>query len=128
MASMYEPKGGGHHYSTTEQVIGTWIDGKPVYEKTIYCTIASGSETNTPHGISDISQIISIDAVTIKASNTNEDFRPIPFTYATSSTDSKWYAGVTITKNNVYIEAGQSFGNRHTACYVVLKYTKTTDT
>lgn len=24
--------GGGHAYSTTEQVVGTWIDGKPVYE------------------------------------------------------------------------------------------------
>ena len=25
---------GLHHYSTTEQVVGTWIDGKPIYEKT----------------------------------------------------------------------------------------------
>jgi hypothetical protein len=25
----------GHNYSTDEQVIGTWIDGKPLYEKTI---------------------------------------------------------------------------------------------
>lgn len=24
--------GGGHTYSTTEQVVGTWIDGSPVYE------------------------------------------------------------------------------------------------
>ena len=31
-------KGGsdGHTYSTTEQVIGTWVNGKPVYERTIY--------------------------------------------------------------------------------------------
>lgn len=27
--------GGGHNYSTTEQVIGTWIDGKTVYEQVI---------------------------------------------------------------------------------------------
>lgn len=27
--------GGGHNYSTTEQVIGTWIDGSTLYEKTI---------------------------------------------------------------------------------------------
>lgn len=25
--------GYAHHYSTTEQVVGTWIDGKPIYEK-----------------------------------------------------------------------------------------------
>lgn len=30
------PSGGGgsHTYSTTEQIVGTWIDGKTVYEKT----------------------------------------------------------------------------------------------
>lgn len=27
--------GSGHNYSTDEQVVGTWIDGKPIYEKTI---------------------------------------------------------------------------------------------
>lgn len=37
------------HYSTTEQVIGTWIDGKPLYEITFSQTlnnIASGVATN----------------------------------------------------------------------------------
>lgn len=29
-----ESGGSGHAYSTTEQVVGTWIDGKPVYERT----------------------------------------------------------------------------------------------
>lgn len=32
-----------HHYSTTEQIIGTWIDGTPVYEKTFVGKMASGS-------------------------------------------------------------------------------------
>ena len=27
--------GSSHTYSTTEQVVGTWIDGKPVYERVI---------------------------------------------------------------------------------------------
>lgn len=26
---------GGHKYSTDEHIVGTWIDGKPIYEKTI---------------------------------------------------------------------------------------------
>jgi hypothetical protein len=30
--------GNGHTYSTTEQVVGTWIDGSPVYEKTFNFT------------------------------------------------------------------------------------------
>lgn len=36
------------HYSTSEQVIGTWIDGKPLYEKTYvqHSTDASGNYIN----------------------------------------------------------------------------------
>lgn len=34
------PSGGGHNYSTTERVIGTWIDGKTIYEKTISSDLA----------------------------------------------------------------------------------------
>ena len=32
-----------HHYSTTEQVIGTWIDGKPLYERTYEGTTSASS-------------------------------------------------------------------------------------
>lgn len=28
--------GSGNSYSTTEQVVGTWIDGRPLYQKTFY--------------------------------------------------------------------------------------------
>lgn len=35
--------GSNHTYSTTEQVVGTWIDGKPLYEKTVSETIIYGS-------------------------------------------------------------------------------------
>lgn len=45
--TIYDFAGGGsatHNYSTTEQVVGTWIDGKTLYEKTIAVTQGS-SET-----------------------------------------------------------------------------------
>lgn len=32
------------HYSTEEQVIGTWIDGKPLYQKTVDQTIGSDAD------------------------------------------------------------------------------------
>lgn len=28
--------GSGNSYSTTEQVVGTWVDGRPLYQKTYY--------------------------------------------------------------------------------------------
>lgn len=53
-------------YSSTEQVVGTWIDGKTVYRKVITYVfdnpIPSGV-TSIPHNISDVSEIIGIDAM-----------------------------------------------------------------
>lgn len=45
-----------HHYSATEQVVGTWIDGKPIYEKTI-------SFTNTQSSFSDYVTVESLTGV-----------------------------------------------------------------
>ena len=35
--------GGSANYSTTEQEVGTWIDGRPLYEKTYYLPTQTGS-------------------------------------------------------------------------------------
>ena len=55
--------GGGHTYSTTEQVVGTWIDGSPVYEKTYSTSIASGETyVNIPFSdITNLSSVISLE-------------------------------------------------------------------
>lgn len=59
-STIYGVSGGGssgHTYSTTEQIVGTWIDGKTVYEKTftglsIYIPVRTTGWQNT--GISSI--------------------------------------------------------------------------
>ena len=112
----------GHTYSTTEQVIGTWIDGKPLYEKTILCEIPSGGTRNTNHNITSLGTIVNIAAVAI-----GTEYRPIPFTYATTVSNSAWYAGITVDDTKIFIEAGSSFGGGHSSAYVTLQYTKTTD-
>lgn len=38
----------GDNYSTDEREIGTWIDGKPLYQKTISTTFATGNITTIP--------------------------------------------------------------------------------
>lgn len=48
-SGIWNGQGGlAHHYSTSEKVIGTWIDGKPLYEKTFNLTsgITIGGYTN----------------------------------------------------------------------------------
>ena len=43
-----------HHYSTNEQVIGTWIDGKPLYQKVIEFTTPTQSQANTEVKFADM--------------------------------------------------------------------------
>lgn len=54
------------HYSTDEQVIGTWIDGSTLYERTITgfsLTLQSGVAKDTEVDISYVSKLISVDAL-----------------------------------------------------------------
>lgn len=50
-------------YSTTEKIVGTWIDGRPIYQKTINDNSSHSFSANTitdiPYSISDLDQIIS---------------------------------------------------------------------
>ena len=47
-------------YSTDEQVIGKWIDGKPIYRKTMQFSGLHSGENNIAHGIAD-TDIIMVD-------------------------------------------------------------------
>ena len=58
-------------YSTDERIVGTWIDGKELYEKTINFGALPNSDTKeVSHGIANIDQIIGIDAIAISNTNT----------------------------------------------------------
>ena len=45
-------------YSTTEEVIGTWIDGKPLYRKTMEFSNVSTGENAIPHGLQNIALLM----------------------------------------------------------------------
>lgn len=49
-----------NNYSTEEQIIGTWLDGKPLYRKTIVIDITTDDTKYYEHNISDV-DIIYID-------------------------------------------------------------------
>ena len=113
--------GGGsmHNYSTTEQVVGTWVDGKTLYEKTILGTTEqSVPETQVNHGINNLDTVVSIEG-SIRCGTqyqtlfehsrpSNEEFTRISDTVISIvSTDSDW--------------RGKPF-------HITLRYTKTTDT
>lgn len=110
------------HYSTDEQVVGTWIDGKPIYQKTINCgagPTASGNK-EIPHGITNLGTTVKIEGIGIIPGN--DWIYPVPFS---SPTDLS--AGITVWANstNIVLQARQNRSNSN--IYITISYTKTTD-
>lgn len=109
-----------HHYSTNEQIVGTWIDGKPIYEITLNPTVAVGSNT-VAHGIANLKECISIKGK-CKFDN-GSDVLPLPYV----STNIYYMIALgNVNATNYLIDVGSYFGSIQD-CYVTIQYTKTTD-
>lgn len=112
--------GGGHTYSTTEQEVGTWIDGSPVYEKVVDIgSLPNNTTKNVAHNISNLGLIISADFV---ASDTSGQYIQMPFT-AAQSNYINYQVSVYLTSTNIVIEAGSNRSGY--SGYAILRYTKT---
>lgn len=100
-----------NNYSTEEQVVGTWIDGKPLYRKTIYITNLS---TQQSYGISNV-DVIYVD---YGHSFVSWDLNTLVYT--------PQRANFTINKTQGIIW-GETSGLSDWKGYITLEYTKTTD-
>lgn len=109
------------NYSSTEHVVGTWIDGKPLYERTITTSTTSSSTsasvTYSSIGLTNLKYIISIDAIVIRPSDTST--HPL---YWKSSTD---YFNIFATTTDLAFQSGNQHGFGDIYC--TIRYTKTTD-
>lgn len=56
-------------YSTTEEEVGTWIDGKPIYQSTIDCGLLWNSMTKTIDTQIVVDKVIKIDGVAGTSTN-----------------------------------------------------------
>lgn len=65
-----------HEYSTDEQIVGTWIDGRPVYEKTFDFSNPSTGNTILNHGIENFDALVSV----IGTFHRNDGYEePVPY-------------------------------------------------
>ena len=111
----------GINYSLEEQEIGTWIDGKPLYQKTIdisSITVTAAQNVNAlqniAHNIANIDKVIRSYGVKIHAAGT----------YQSGPYDS----GAMLLINKTYVRYGTSDADtNYTQGYVTLQYTKATD-
>lgn len=109
------------NYSTKEQVIGTWIDGKPIYRKVVsFTTGSSAGDLDIPHGISNFEHIINAYGYTHRTSD--NECRLIPSFYRNSSNDLYAIVIYLISATKVQL----SYGSQRTNMkgYIVLEYTK----
>lgn len=115
-----------HHYSTTEQVIGTWIDGKTVYEKTIIGTsIDGGTTVNIAHGIQNVDEFI--DCSIFVHVWDNGYWRQLNFAYNNGSTNNNWLGGFALDNTYIYFQLGTLFATTLDKWKAIIRYTKTTD-
>lgn len=108
----------GHHYSTQERVVGTWIDGKPLYEKS-YDTgqLPNNTYKQTLHGISNLKHIVHFSGW---CENSTGIKSPLPIVSQSSP------VLLFVDGENIVIQS-TSDRSAYTVSYVTLQYTKTTD-
>lgn len=115
-----------HDYSTVEKVIGTWIDGKPLYEITIPINSFSyGSAFTVAHGISNLDKVVETKGKFYRGDEGS--WNPIPFIYPANP--SSWGIQDYNYKSTVFsMFIGSGFSaSQLSDMSITIKYTKTTD-
>lgn len=113
-----------HHYSTDEHIIGTWVDGKTLYEKTVYIASlpSTTAQTNYAHNINNIDKIIDYEGTIHfnNATNTTAKFDRVGT--STNVLDFGNTLAMTVTDENIAIIVGKD----RSACsaYITIQYTK----
>ena len=111
-------------YSTEEQIIGTWIDGKPLYRKVINAkpTISNSSyqTISIKHNISDLKNVYKCNAFLHNTGNTQTYILPVE----TSATQA---IGISEINNTNIIMYSKNDTWSGWIAEIILEYTKTTD-
>ena len=118
-----------HKYSTDEQVIGEWIDGKPLYEKTVNFILGSANTYNQYTLDIENAETIWIDysnSFTFSNESTGMVIGIMPYNSNIGDSEVKMFVhinddGTSGIDYRVYSTSANQ------PCYVTLKYTKTTD-
>lgn len=104
------------HYTTNEQVIGTWIDGKPLYRRTwefsTGVTVSSNSWKATDIAVADTHINVITDCKAL-----NDDGQMMNYISATTDLATQTYVMLFNSRTNAGIVVK----------YLTLEYTKTTD-
>ena len=126
---------GGHKYSTDEHIVGTWIDGKPIYEKTISGgSFSSKGDFSVNHNISNLDEVVYVSNP-IWYDNNDNNWTAQSRMYFSGSVSSSYGIGGKVTINSTKLSilnesgfAAVDWSNRTEKIRITIQYTKTTDT
>lgn len=113
-------------YSTDEQEVAKWINGKPVYQKTVDCSglPAAGQSKEYTTNINNLGMIIDFSGFLYRPSNGAS--KMLPYCDGVNGT----YIGVEVGASGnlrlVYASNGTDL-SPFSVCYITIRYTKTTD-
>ena len=113
-----------HNYSTTEQVVGTWVDGSPVYEKTFVVNNPSTGNNTITHNISNLDMLISVSGFAKRTDGYQQMFN-----FITNADDFKWNLLVLdFSSTDFVLSVGVNYTDTKaiSKAVVTLRYTKST--
>ena len=109
-------------YSLDEKVVGTWLDGKPIYQKTLFLDNLVASDNAID--VSDLNIDVLVYAEALRRFENDSLNEYTPFTtdggYSSQSKQSITYSDDELA---IAIGTGVDFDDY----YVTIRYTKTTD-
>ena len=112
---------GSNSYSTDEvKTGGKWIDGKPIYRKTISCgALPNNTTKKVAHGISNLGRVIKTEGYSVGSAGSSGSFIPVPYV---SGVPMAMY----IDTADIVLQTSGTYSN-YSDTYVTIEYTKTTD-
>jgi len=111
-----------HTYSTTERVVGTWIDNKPIYRKVF--TGSWSSAQGTINLVDNVAQIVRFEPI-FKRANSSYYYTDA---YYVSSTDRlQFYFNPSGTMMRLGYSCGSDYPSANGDYTIIFEYTKTTD-
>lgn len=114
-------------YSTAEQTVGTWVDGKPIYRKTYVVTSpSSGTSTEVDTSGLNIDTLVYIFGMFNSGSGTGSFEAPIPYVEPYDLQNSSINVFYLHDDSKIYVR--KSSANMALASFhITVEYTKTTD-
>lgn len=107
-------------YSTDEKIVGTWIDGSNIYEKTFNMGALPDTSTKIiPHNITNLNEIISLNGYCygVPAGFDKEFYYPLPLVSVSAS------ISLFATEDDIQIQTSSDRTSLN--AFVTIRYTKT---